>query len=572
MYRRTLLAALLCSTLASAGPPAAKTRKPATGPERFFDVDSWVGTVSCELKLDYEGKMGVSVTEDRAPIMLKAHVRRRFMATARFDDLGITDENSKMWGATFEQVQGAVHESGSQTVKGELLMKGTVDATRVVKPDREKREDGTLGFDLSTKTFTVQINGVDVEGTAMNQFAGQKAAQTEPTTATLEFRDIRDQPLPAQGLRLAATVKSQEPIYSVNNPGLPGEWTCTVDVAPEGSTQLRAVIEPVSPVDRGQKAKLVGASSTPKGKIDAYEWTFESLDCHPSKLSSSAKLTGSTVSAVVLCPMTVKLTVKSGGREHSTTARVDVTPRKFDLPANYLVDEKAHDFPHPLGDIAVQKNAAGDLVGGWQGGENVCAKDSYSDAAHRLHPARDARGSWDKAGYVLEQVSDKGGPFDGMTWVKTSKLEVARRVLINKWILENAPNRLRAQKNFFQHNQQHGKPVAAYLAAVRAHEGLGNGADRGHSGRFQDAMKDSKLMEELEKTVTEKRPDAVSACDALVKKEETRLCEKIRDPLPVTWEGELLAPSPGPEVWHPLVTGVGDLKRGQRAPRQPPCQ
>jgi len=248
---------------------------------------------------------------------------------------------------------------------------------------------------------------------------------------------------------------------------------------------------------------------------------------------------------------------------------VEPAPRTWKTPFKHLPGER----PLPEGTLTQVLYDPSKSRGLMNGG-NVCGASQSGkeceDGSHSLHPGKGmtsqhkTEASWNKRGYVLTQLVDPGGPFDGVWYVKEPKLEVTRRTLMNPYILPTGKPLEGAKLNFYQANKKHGRDIDGMLEAIRGHEGLqaptmSGGRVAGHSGRQRDALQAQDPALELEKIVAPDEKRAEELADTAIQEAEIRICEASSDPInPMQWKGEMLAVCKGSGLYVP----IGELTVG----------
>lgn len=328
---------------------------------------------------------------------------------------------------------------------------------------------------------------------------------------------------------------------------LDGSLTVTWSVNGTDKPQpLEAVVNVPTSVERGATVTLDGSRS--RGRIRESRWTFQPAG---GAGNPKAEKTGAQAETVLLDATRVTLTVSDGQKTDSRTVLVKVVPRQdFRTPFETAGEGPMPDSKPPTCRVVGQTGQPPEPVyeAGWTGGENVCDLDPDA-APHVFHPNPAEAGRDDL--FTLIQVRDPGGPFDGCFYFQDWKVEIRRRILVNSYLLENAPPPFRHMAvNFYQANLAAGKDVAGYLAAVRQHE-------QEHSDRIRQALPGLDPARETEKAYgtdeTKLRDEAeIRILDAAV-----QLHQKARDPLPETWQGDLLATQVDTDQWRSFRMHVG---------------
>lgn len=323
---------------------------------------------------------------------------------------------------------------------------------------------------------------------------------------------------------------------SKTNPGAnifghSGEWKSSWTIRPVGEgfdEPLKADAGGPYKVVRGDTALLDASKST--GKIRSYKWSFAPADAKGIPFSGAGLKEGVRPTTVLLSPVKVTLTVSDGKNTDTATAVVNVVPR--DYHTSFLHREK--ELLHPAS-IPPRMIKGRDLR--YAGGENVCALDEYSakNSVHILHPANTG-GTWEGGGYILKQVQDAGGPFDGTWFIAEYLLKVERQTLINKYTLPGGPPPVRTAQPFYESNKKLGNDVDGYLAAVRKHEML-------HTQLMEKALKPNDPAPKLEPLAGTDKDGLKKVADETIQKAEDAIDEASKDPLPsVGWKGKIAFP------------------------------
>ena len=324
-----------------------------------------------------------------------------------------------------------------------------------------------------------------------------------------------------------------------------------------------------TPAPRGELQTLSAESSLPRGKLKSFRWKFREGECPNGVRPKTVTKEGPRIQVRLLCPAFVELTVSDGVSEDTLVTQVAPAPRPWKTPFEHLEGERL--LPEkPLTQVLYDPSKSRGLMNGG----NVCGASESGkeceDGSHSLHPGKGntsgykTEASWNKRGYVLTQLVDPGGPFDGVWYVKEYKLEATRRTLMNPYILPAGKPLEGAKRNFYQANKAHGRDVDGMLAAIRGHEGLeaatmSGGRVAGHSGRQRDALRKQDPALELEKIVAPGEKQAEELADAAILEAELRICEASSDPInPMQWKGEMLAVCKGSGLYVP----IGELTVG----------
>ena len=291
-------------------------------------------------------------------------------------------------------------------------------------------------------------------------------------------------------------------------------------------------------VRRARRVKLDGSGSKPRADIRDYIWKFQALDsdCGGVSTAPGARKEGRRTSVVALCGLKATLTVvgRDGERDSaSTNVRVlSRGPRGWRTPFNHR--EKAGDPRTPREPPQGIKTGENEVAFALDGALNVsdCGQNVPKDEI--LCPAQRPRASWLGDGYALAKVDDPHGPFDGYSYVASSKLSVKRAALINPTILPGSA--------FYKHNLEGGKDVAGFLRAVRQHEGMGAGTPgTGHSQIIKAILRtqagDARRV--IERLFAPHREGARDKVDSALHAIDGRLDRESDDPLPDIWTGDI---------------------------------
>jgi len=304
-------------------------------------------------------------------------------------------------------------------------------------------------------------------------------------------------------------------------------------------------------VERGGTVKLDGSAS--RGRILDYVWAFNPLVTGDEAPDPAAEKKGASAEVVLLDSMEVTLTVSNGQRRDKKSVRVTVTPRDtlktpFQLEGECLQPDALRPTYERL-DVLKPGDPTFEMR--LEGGENICAIDppSANEPMHILHPDPEKAAANDQ--YLLGQVDDSGGPWDGFYFVREWKLKVNRQSRVNKYILPDGPPSYSGMKNFYKANLESGHDVAGYVAAVRKHEQM-------HSDRMERALKAQDPGEEAEKSYGKDESRLRERIERKIKDAARRIHEATRDPLnPEQWHGTLVVPEFRSSTWHPGVFYVG---------------
>ncbi len=305
-------------------------------------------------------------------------------------------------------------------------------------------------------------------------------------------------------------------------------------------------------VRRAGKVKLDGSKSTPRPKIERYKWKLKPIGgaCPEDIPLKATKKEGRKISVVPLCGVRATLTVvaKNGDRDTQST---DITvlprgPKPWRTPFSHR--EKTGDSRTPRDPPSVT-TVDGGYAFSLFGGLNVSDCGRNTGSSEILCPPIDNGNSWLGSGYELAKVNDPNGPFDDYSYVSSSSIDVKRAALINPSILPNS--------TFYRHNVAAGLDAAGFLAAIRAHEGLGNGtAGTGHSGIMKEilATPTGDPRRVAETLFGPNRDAARKRVDKALHAIEKRLDKESDDPLGEIWNGSIDFYNDYTQQW---ITGFG---------------
>jgi hypothetical protein len=386
------------------------------------------------------------------------------------------------------------------------------------------------------------------------------------------FNLVSSVPLSASELASGKVIRrSEQAVVSKTFPRQRGVYkihqvnTWTVTLVPAGA--LLAVPE-ASRALRGGTATLDGSKS--RGRITSYVWTFRAdAGCGNVATKAGARKTGERVTIKVLCPVVAKLTVGDGQKTNWATVTVPVTPRteEFTTPPvkhkELLKDDRVSDppFVHPGSNYGITL------------GLNVAACDEKSTGRPYLcPPARTVGGTLTGLGgrYTFARVDDRGGPFDGFSYVATAPMTIDRIGILNYWVLPGSPAFVANQPNFWDYNSTHpvavgganqGVDLAGLRAAMSAHEGMGipGQLSTGHSGRLQAWISDesSDPRRAIEGMFDPNQRTLQRRIDQKLADVSRDLFVATKDPLPVIWRGQVWFYDREDSVWRQEELVVG---------------
>ena len=327
-------------------------------------------------------------------------------------------------------------------------------------------------------------------------------------------------------------------------------WTWSFSGTPRKTPGLTA--DPGGPykVKRANRVTLDGSRSKPRAKITDYIWRLRPVpgDCEEVPTSTTARKEGRQTRVVALCGLRATLTVvaRNGDRDSASTV-VEVLPRGpsgWRTPFHHR--EKTGDPRTPRDPPSATSAGGGQYGFALFGGANV--SDCGGGGKEILCPPAKG-GGWLGGGYELAQVNDPKGPFDGFSYVASSALSVKRATLMNPSILPGS--------QFYQHNLAAGKDVAGFVAAIRQHEGLGNGTPRsGHSLIIKTILRsptgDARRV--IERLFAPSREGTLKKVNRALHVIDQRLDKESDDPLPDIWTGDIDFYDSYQQMW---IHGVG---------------
>jgi hypothetical protein len=309
----------------------------------------------------------------------------------------------------------------------------------------------------------------------------------------------------------------------------------TTDVSFQVSS-LRADAGGPYTVVRGGKVKLDGSRSRPKRRIRSYRWSFEpgAAGCEPRR---NAEKQGVRASAVVLCNLRATLTVRDeDGESAEASTTITVRKRAWKTPVTH-VDDRRQTTPFAAPRVDVLGDGRGEFPP-VTFGANWCRPDHMRmEVGGPLHPhGRRLHGTWLRHGYTIEEVSDRGGPFDGRFYTASTELTLDREGVYNQWFLPGGGHPAGADANWYAANRRRNVRVDEILAAIGRHEGLGtrNLTGSGHTQRLQEYVRSKRdPSREIEHNVATSRRALQDDNDDAIDEIHRELTEYAYDPLPV---------------------------------------
>lgn len=320
-------------------------------------------------------------------------------------------------------------------------------------------------------------------------------------------------------------------------------------------------------VQRGMRVDLDGSRS--RGKIKSYTWTFlpapanggphialtfaankgsaSSAPCPKGVQPQRGGKKGAKISVVALCDFTAKLTVSDGRKTKSQTANVTVDRRNWVTrpPSQPTLSRKAN-----LGDLTAHPNDVPPVFG-----------HNNPDCGDEIRPPelanlmfcplpiimgkKDEGRTWLERGYRLDQVHDKGGPYDTRWYVaKQPNFYFHREVVLNKSMYPDGLKAIDAPVNWYYENDLRDLDPNAWIETVTQHEGDG-APGVSHSGHTQAMIEELKQQPDLadpqrviEGVIAPRRTDAQDEADQNLHAAGHNICNYQRnDNLTDLWAG-----------------------------------
>ena len=306
---------------------------------------------------------------------------------------------------------------------------------------------------------------------------------------------------------------------------------------------------------RGERLRLDGSRSRPRGRIDSYRWTFKrAAALGPPALPppgvarrSAARAaqdggcrpehggkTGKAPKVLPLCTIKATLTVRDAGESDSDTTTITVKPRDWKTPVADLEPVRYTKWGQPQHGSKDGSTFGLNVPG--CGGAARSIRDSY------FCPLPDGDTWFDEA-YALDMVVDPKGPHDGHWYVKPRPtFKIRRRELVNAYLYAGAgvPAGSSAPKEFYAANKEAGFPIDDFIRYVENHEGPGQGLARsGHTQAIAEAIRtepDSNDPQRVIESVVEPTERAArTEADKRLRGAGERVCLNTRDPLAGPW-------------------------------------
>ncbi len=288
---------------------------------------------------------------------------------------------------------------------------------------------------------------------------------------------------------------------------------------------------------RGAAVALNGSRSRAKGgRIVSYRWTFEpGPGCSQGTTVRATPKIGARVSVKLLCPVIATLEVTDNRGQTDTkstvlgvTARTG-TPWTTPFTRREELAAPGRGFTSAPEVLRLPGGAVAITI---EGGLNTTDCGAEASGSMILCPFAGGASRRGK-GYELIRLKDPGGPFDEYWWVASSTIDVKRVELINPKLTPGVPvfpNR----SSFYDENATRGNPVAAFLEAIKQHEGLGKSGvkDSGHSEIIKRLTNDQNPRATIEKVFAPAEQQAQTRADDTLTKIDDEIDKASNDPLP----------------------------------------
>jgi hypothetical protein len=303
---------------------------------------------------------------------------------------------------------------------------------------------------------------------------------------------------------------------------------------------------PYDNVVRTQLVTLDGSQSTPgEYPIDKYAWSWTpSADCGNVTLASSGE-TGESVTIEPLCSLNITLTVTDQrGNIATDTTTLTVIARGGEFATttpNYEPDPNRRPpsgWREPL--INYDSLIAGSLL-------SYCERNEPDNS---ICPApQNGTYNGPNSGYTIEPVQDRNGnqigPFDGFSYIATTKLEYHTVGVFNPYLLpggdppSGACLKTETCVNFYTENTKKHIDMAGWLDALHEHEGGGTAGCPlcGHAGAISQFATTSagNVNQLLEPLFDQSASSLANTADQRIRDTNTLAFEFSKDPRPVIW-------------------------------------
>lgn len=270
--------------------------------------------------------------------------------------------------------------------------------------------------------------------------------------------------------------------------------------------KVRAIIQGPKNFKRAATITLDGSKST--GPIKDYTWEFDiDEDCTRPYESDGPRIAkGKSVTMQALCNFSATLTVEGDDTSDSTILSLKVEPRTGKNWKTAYSSTTGSHLTSPIFSDALEMHL----------GVNQCAFESQKKTGgHYIHTNDLNNGSWKDPGYRVAQVKD-AGPFGGLFYVESQKLEVKRVERINANLLPGG--------DIYKLNQDNNNlaDLNALAAQVKAHE-------KGHSTLMELALRElgdeGDPARRIEAVVDLSEEDVVEVADSIVREANVFLLE-----------------------------------------------
>ena len=347
-------------------------------------------------------------------------------------------------------------------------------------------------------------------------------------------------------------------------------------------SQVRADAGGPYTFEMGVPLDLSGQRS--EGAITDWTWTFAPgpgcTDGPPPH--GDAEKTGETTTVTLLCDTQITLEVVDAQGNRDTdivlATRVD---RDWEIPFIGPHTREEADQNEGRLETATGGSILARAVGppdnrtydvSYTSGENVSYIPAPAGARDDLFipPGSGDPRSWDDDGYTIGQVTDPGGPFDGMFYIESFDIRIHRRSLIHRMLLpadQGGRTALSGQRLFYDRNVAEGHDVGGYLEGIRAHE-FEHSVEIRKAIEAHDPAPDIDAMYHTDRDALRQRAD--EALDAA----RLEVCIATSDPLPggVTWRGTLTFPIDDHSGWVTGEGSAGEFPPQDRASREAGCR
>ncbi len=302
--------------------------------------------------------------------------------------------------------------------------------------------------------------------------------------------------------------------------------------------KIVAIIKAPGFFKRGDTVTLDASGSY--GDITEYSWRFDlGENCAPAMPANPMlELKGPKHSFRALCDFRAHLTIKdsTGAGDHATAA--------LKVQARDGEEWKAH-FRHQAGKPLAQRLLSMQLLFG----VNRCANTMHGDDAdandHLIHSDSKNLTTWLGSGYEVEQLGEDNGPFSGLWFVSSQKLEINRDERVSASLTTGEVHALNVQNN-------NASAVQALAAQVKQHEEI-------HSALVSEAF--SALGDEgnpghtVEAVLASTQDVLQTFADMKVREAETVLREaNAEDKVKARMQGQAALRGPV-SIWVPTYNG-----------------